>query len=588
VAAAPTWGSPLREEARLCAADESLLDLIARLPLVPARCLVPLSPVGSSASLYRHLAELVHRGLVNTLAGPPERGGRRRALLLVDNTGLAVLAYRRGVEVAALARHRALHRTALDRLVLQLPIALASYELLALLARARGAGVRLSGWSRPWRWAGAALAAPGQRRLRAAVLPAYASLDWISARDGQVRAGYVLVADTGGLSPRSLRPHLLRLAHLLHAAGQAGPCVAIATTSPRRVGAWQLLLDEIAWSRHGGPLTARVATWDVWRSGQAAPPPAHRSTESPVVLAGLRPEQQRRPWVSLPRPIDAERLRAAVAVWELGAAARAALDVVGRHPFLPTSALGQVLGRDVRWARERRAELVQRGLVRVVPTEELPMTGVGRVDALLESTARGLGLLASFLGLTLAAAVRYHGLAGGGPRTPVGSRRALLRHLQHTLGTDALFVSLAHTTYGHRDGTLVEWRNAAACASGRLRPDGYGVLRLGRREYGFFVEFDRGSMRPGRLRAKFAAYHRYRASARVRRDYDGFPRVLVVTTEPGAEERLARAIQAADAGQAAALPAFLTTTGLLANAPGGPLGRVWRTAADPARRLLWP
>jgi hypothetical protein len=175
VADAPTWGSALREEARLCAADESLLDLIARLPLVPARCLVPLSPVGSSASLYRHLAELVQRGLVTTIAGPPERGGRRRALLLVDNTGLAVLAYRRGVEVVALARYGALLRAALDRLVLQLPIALASYELLALLARARGAGVRLSGWSRPWRWAGPWLTPHARRRIRAAVLPAYAS-----------------------------------------------------------------------------------------------------------------------------------------------------------------------------------------------------------------------------------------------------------------------------------------------------------------------------------------------------------------------------------------------------------------------------
>jgi hypothetical protein len=147
------------------------------------------------------------------------------------------------------------------------------------------------------------------------------------------------VADTGGLSPRSLRPHLLRLAHLLRAVGQAGP---------------------------GGPLAARVATWDVWRAGRAAPP-ARRSPESPVVLACLRPEQQRRPWISLPRPIDADRLRAAAVVWELGAGARAALDVVGRHPFLPTFALGQVLGRDVRWARERRAELMWRGLVQVVP-----------------------------------------------------------------------------------------------------------------------------------------------------------------------------------------------------------------------------
>ena len=64
-----------------------------------------------------------------------------------------------------------------------------------------------------------------------------------------------------------------------------------------------------------------------------------------------------------------------------------------------------------------------------------------------------------------------------------------------------------------RGGALAEWRNAAACAHARLRPDGYGVLRLGQRDYGFFLEFDRGNVRPAPLRAKFAAYHRYLASA---------------------------------------------------------------------------
>ena len=38
---------------------------------------------------------------------------------------------------------------------------------------------------------------------------------------------------------------------------------------------------------------------------------------------------------------------------------------------------------------------------------------------------------------------------------------------------------------------LLEWRGAAACAHGRLRPDGYGLVRLGQRQHGFFLEFDR-------------------------------------------------------------------------------------------------
>lgn len=563
------------------------MALIARLPLVPAHCVLPLTAMGSPGSLYRHLSELGQRGLVTTIDGPPAGGGRHRQLLLVDNLGLAVLAYRRGIEPAALARCWGLHRTALDRLGLQLPIALANYELLALLAGGRGGRACLSGWQRPWRWTGPFAATRSTRQTRAAVLPVYASLYWTSATDGGVAAGYVLVADTGGLTPPSLRPQLMRLAHLLRDAGREGPGVAIATTSARRVDAWETLLDEIASSRHGGPLEARVATWVAWRSGRITLPPAHHAVEPPVALACLRTEEHRRPWVSLPRPINTARVRGAAACWQLTPGARAALDVVGRHPFLPTLALGQVLGRDARWARERRAELVHRGLVRVVPSVELPPR-TRPADALLEATPLGLSLLASLLGLTQAAAVRYHGLAGGGPRTPVGPRRALLRHLSHTLGADALFALVAHTARERRGGSLLEWRNAAACAHGRLRPDGYGLLRLGRRMHGFFLEFDRGTERPATLRAKFDAYHRYCASARATRDYDGFPLILVVTTEPGAEERLALAMQAADLGQATSLPALLTTAGLLATAPGGPLGRVWRTAANPARRALLP
>jgi hypothetical protein len=42
-------------------------------------------------------------------------------------------------------------------------------------------------------------------------------------------------------------------------------------------------------------------------------------------------------------------------------------------------------------------------------------------------------------------------------------------------------------------------------------------------------------------RAKFAAYAAYRASGRFERDYDGFPTILVVTTDNAAEERIAHA-----------------------------------------------
>jgi hypothetical protein len=248
--------------------------------------------------------------------------------------------------------------------------------------------------------------------------------------------------------------------------------------------------------------------------------------------------------------------------------------------------LGEVLGRDARWAGERRNELVRRGLVRVLTHEEIPAK-LHTEHELVEATVRGLTMLAGSMGMSLDMAVRHHGLAGGGPATTVGPRRALLAHLAHTLGADGVFAKIARAAGGQRNGALLEWRNAAACAHGRMRPDGYGLVRLGRREYGFFLEFDRGTIRPAALRAKFAAYQRYRSSTRAARGYEGFPTILVVTTGPGAEERLTHAVRAAEAGQTSPLPLLLTTVRWIEAHPQGVLGSIWRTPESRSRHA-WP
>jgi len=152
---------------------------------------------------------------------------------------------------------------------------------------------------------------------------------------------------------------------------------------------------------------------------------------------------------------------------------RAVLDLVGRHPFLPPAVLGDVLGRDARWVARRRKALLDRGLLRLLTDMELHRSGLAPGD-LLELTHAGLRTLAAHLGLSLASAVSHHGLAGGGPDSPIGTRRTLLFRVDHTVGADAVFGVLARAARSERDGALVEWRNAAACAHGRLRPDGYG------------------------------------------------------------------------------------------------------------------
>jgi hypothetical protein len=263
------------------------------------------------------------------------------------------------------------------------------------------------------------------------------------------------------------------------------------------------------------------------------------------------------------------------------------LDLVGRHPFLSSENLAAVLGRDVGWVRRKTSALIKGGLVRIVPAGEAGGLELAEQE-LLELTRTGLLVLAGQLGLLLGEAVRRHGLAGGGPADPVGARESLFKHLEHTLGADHVFASVARAAASHpAGGALVEWRAAAACAHRWFRPDGYGLVRLGHEQRGFFLEFDRGTMRADRLRAKFVGYHRYRTSRHARESFAGFPVLLIVTTESGAELRLARALRAADMGQDPRLSALLTTTGLLKSARGGPLGAIWRTVEDPTRCRAW-
>jgi hypothetical protein len=89
--------------------------------------------------------------------------------------------------------------------------------------------------------------------------------------------------------------------------------------------------------------------------------------------------------------------------------------------------------------------------------------------------------------------------------------------------------------------------------------------------------------------AKFAAYHEYRASGRFEREYQGFPTVLVVTSDSSAEERIARAVRAAAVGRGPTLPLLLTCQWRLADPrnPYGLLGPVWREPDSLARRY-WP
>jgi hypothetical protein len=216
------------------------------------------------------------------------------------------------------------------------------------------------------------------------------------------------------------------------------------------------------------------------------------------------------------------------------------------------------------------------------PDSPQALSGRSRRLLLVELTPAGRREAARRLLLPSTVARRYHGLLGG------STDRRYARHLAHTLGANALFVSLVVAARCMRelgfDDVLDEWRSAAACARGRFRPDGYGCYRRGGSRFGFFLEFDRATERPSEYAAKLDTYYRYRDTGAAWRDYTGFPVVLIVTTREVAEDRFAHQAYLAEQRHGGTpLSVFLTTAGRIQRHRHGMLGTVWR---GPGRRPI--
>jgi Replication-relaxation len=270
-------------------------------------------------------------------------------------------------------------------------------------------------------------------------------------------------------------------------------------------------------------------------------------------------------------------------------AAEQILQVVGRHLFLTLEQRVDLLGTASKRLSYLERQLVERGWLRCIPSEELPEDAIGltgierRALRFVEITAAGRRQLAGWLGLVTPVASHYHGLTDNG--VSQATRRArLLRTLPHTLGVNAVFVAfaLAAEAVARQGGAdeLVEWRSAAACERRRCKPDGYGCDQRNGVAYGFLLEYDRGTEPSRRYAAKFGAYYRYRDSGEAARDFEGFPSLLFVTSDPLAEQRIAeQAYRAWFTRGAEPLPILLTTTEQIVAHREGILGPIWRTPA---------
>ena len=584
----PRWRDAEAAANRLTESDRRALLLLVRLPLIWEAAIERLYGLSGGASVYRCLARLRTMGLITEMR-PALRPVRNPGLFHLTDLGIATVAVDRQVDPEYLARRTRLRGTDLLARLACLPHVLALYDLLAALADSRTGRIDLLAWEQPWR---RTFTRPTRRAPVSVELPAHAVLSW-----GSQAASCLLVPDLANF-PFHVHRHLLaQLLAMRHLTVDAFPTLVVATTDARQA-AWHHLLRDVARERGEAPLSGVVATWPELREDRAnfdQIAPCIRPTSSfSVRHLQLPPLDPRPPGKPIPQPVRRGLSLGAVAAHKmltLTGMERDLLDLIGRHPFLSPDSLAAVLGWEVRRVRERLARMIRNGLVRLL---EVGVRRTSGLWGLAELTVQGLELVAAQQGLSVPQAVRYNGLAGGGPEHAVGARRHLFRNLEHTIGADAVFVDL-YRRLGTRDATtggdaVLEWRNAAASSRRRMRPDGYGMIRRGGELFGFFLELDRGTMGYRDYGEKWSAYYHYRDSGDFEGDYDGFPTILVVTTENAVEERIARSVRVAGVGRWAPLPVLLSCEWRINRDPTNPdglLGPVWRTP-DACGRQRWP
>ncbi|MCW5848972.1 MAG: replication-relaxation family protein [Anaerolineae bacterium] len=578
-----SWRDAEAAAKSLSDADRRLLLLLVRLPFSSVKLLAQLNGLSGAASVYRTLNRLRETGAVGALQSP-FRSGHTASLLYLTDLGLATLAVAEGVEPRGLARRARIRGQDLLDLFPGLPHLVACYELLSALAASQAGQPDLLAWERPWR----RRYRPGTAKSLSRVeVPAYAAFAW-----GALSAEYLLIPDLGLVALNTYRPLLNRL--LAWRRAQAGrlPPLLVAAPHAGRVEGWRWLLKDVSRGQREAVLTVVVTTWDQVHTGKldVSPCSGQRRLQAEGLVQRLQaPAIQPRPsGRPIPGLVDgrlaagakgAGQRRGGIAR-ELTATDRSLLDFLGRHPFLSALDIATVMNWSLTWATTRLDRLLTLELLRYVEREE-----VGEEVAaagLVELTAAGVVLAAAHQGLSVSAAIRHTGLVGGGADHPFGSRANLVQNFAHTWGVHALFMGLYRTAQRFRargsNDAVVEWWNAATCAERMIRPDAYGVYRHAGVSFGFFLEYDRGTMNTRDYRAKFSRYYTYRDRYLFKRQYTGMPTILVVTTDPTVENRIAHAAYTVGVGRKPPLHILLTCEWRIHDPhnPSALLGRIWR------------
>ena len=269
-------------------------------------------------------------------------------------------------------------------------------------------------------------------------------------------------------------------------------------------------------------------------------------------------------------------------------AEKRALDLLHDWPWLEPAHLAQLLGV----GRSRLYQILERlkGLGLAVAAE----AGGRRCLALSD---RGLALLARRDRAAVGTAKQRWSAAPVKPESPLTWRnvrgfrsRQLLRNLAHTQAVHWFLAVLANQSR-QKDCQLAQFDPARRAArffrrDDRLhsvRPDAFGVLKLGGKQTPFFLEWERRAVRPVTMAARIAPYLRYYATSRPLDEHGAVPAVLVVFDDELAATHFLRV---ADHGMRRAgvkAPLWVSLKAALERL--GPLGAAWRRPGrwDPPR-----
>ena len=264
-------------------------------------------------------------------------------------------------------------------------------------------------------------------------------------------------------------------------------------------------------------------------------------------------------------------------------AEKRALDLISDWPWI---ALGELAGlMDV---TPQRASNI------VIPLEGFGLAARPReAGGRLVLTDRGLSLLARRDRTSVAVARKRWSTAledAEGPlewRNVTGGRtRQLLRNMEHTAAVHGFLAALA------AQARLLGWEvvqlDPPRRASRHFRhddrmravnPDAFGVLRKDDTTWPFFLEWERRAVRPSTMSDRLAPYLRYYSSHRPTDDHGVRPAVLVVFDDEIARTHFLRVAREEMRAEGVTVPLWVSH-GEAVEALG-PLGRAWRSPADP-------